>query len=268
MPRPVRPWFRCYVEMFADRKLLRLTPTQRWLWVAILGAVRESPVHGQLFIAEGEPMTLSELARYADVKERDVKPALEMMARLGMVTLQDSVVCVTNWAARQFESDNVTERTRDHRNRSKEHRRNVPTNVPGNIPETETEAETELTTPPPPPPDLFSSPQAATDAEFEGFWQHYPRKVGKGSAVKAYRTARRKVDMETIADALRVFAPAMAGRDPDKIPHPATWLNREPWHDDPDAIAPLPTPRPTNGHGFDHQKAMARALAQEAQESA
>lgn len=113
-----------------------------------------------------------------------------------------------------------------------------------------------------------SSPQAATDAEFDGFWRAYPRKVGKGAAVKAYRTARRKVDMEAIAAALRVFSAAMVGRDPDKIPHPATWLNREPWHDDPDAIAPFPT-RPSNTTGsFDPARAMARALALDAAEAA
>lgn len=142
--------------------------------------------------------------------------------------------------------------------------------VPGNTPDTETETETDTTTPLPPIPTPFSSPQAATDAEFDGFWRAYPRKVGKAPALKAYRAARRKVDMATIASALRVFAAAMAGRDPDKIPHPATWLNREPWHDDPSAIAP--TPRPANGYtspgGFNTATAMARAEALDAAEQA
>jgi hypothetical protein len=144
MARPARPWFRFYVEAFPDRKIRRLTPTQRWIWVSIIGAARESPQPGHLLIAEGLAMTEDELAEYAGVKPREIGPALAAMRALGMVT--DSpvgLVKVTNFTRRQFESDDVTSRTKAHRERSKEQRKNVPKNVRGNAPETETEAETE-----------------------------------------------------------------------------------------------------------------------------
>ena len=83
-----------------------------------------------------------------------------------------------------------------------------------------------------------SSTADAIDGEFERFWALYPRKVGKGQAIRAYRTARRKVDQATIAGALHVYKRAAATLPADKIRHAATWLNGEPWHDDPDAIAP------------------------------
>ena len=146
-PRAVRPWFRFYVEAMPDRKIRRLTPTQRWLWVAILSAARESPEPGVLMIAEGVAMTNRELASYADVPEREVGPALKLMAVLHMVELDGEAVVVVNWPERQFETDNVTARTRAHRERSKERSKErsqpVPENVYGNIPETETETETE-----------------------------------------------------------------------------------------------------------------------------
>ena len=62
MPRPARPWFRFYVEALSDRKLRRLTPAQRWLWVAVLGAARQSPIPGHLMVSEREPMDAHDLA--------------------------------------------------------------------------------------------------------------------------------------------------------------------------------------------------------------
>jgi hypothetical protein len=121
MPRKPQPWFRFYVEAFGDRKLLRLTPAQRWLWVAVLGAARESPEPGRLLVAEGVPMTPSELARYADVKLREVDDGLAVMRALSMIRMNgDQVIEVTNWDSRQFESDNVTARTAAYRERSHE----------------------------------------------------------------------------------------------------------------------------------------------------
>ncbi|MBA2707602.1 MAG: phage replisome organizer N-terminal domain-containing protein [Gemmatimonadaceae bacterium] len=164
MARPPRPWFRFYTEAFNDRKLLRLSPTQRWIWVAILGAARESPQPGTLMVAEAMPMTRGEIARYADVKERDLASALDSMAALGMISEANGVVTVANWSTRQYESDDVTARTRDHRERSKEPRKAVPTNVPGNTPETEAETENRNTAPLEP---KGSSRKAERDALFD-----------------------------------------------------------------------------------------------------
>jgi hypothetical protein len=147
MPRPARPWFRFYVEAVGDRKLRRLTPAQRWIWTAILAAARESPVAGQLYVAVGMPMTHAELADYAGVKEREILPVIEAMTAMSsLATTDEGVVVVLNFNNRQYESDNVTKRTRTHRERSKERSNNVPENVGRNAPETETETETELNT--------------------------------------------------------------------------------------------------------------------------
>lgn len=142
MARPARPWFRFYVEAFSDRKLLRLTPAQRWLWVAVLGAARDSCEPGRLMISEGEPMTAAELARFADVPVDDVWPALEQMRRYGMVVWDEAGrISVCNWDSRQFESDNTAVRTAKHR--SKERSYEQSNDVPGNGPDTETDTEAE-----------------------------------------------------------------------------------------------------------------------------
>jgi hypothetical protein len=109
------PWFRFYTEAITDRKVRRLSPAQRWVWTAVMAAARESPVPGRLMVTESLPMTLPELADYADVREREVTAAVDLMVRLVMLHWDGDVMVVTNWPKRQPESDNVTERSRKHR---------------------------------------------------------------------------------------------------------------------------------------------------------
>lgn len=85
---------------------------------------------------------------------------------------------------------------------------------------------------------------AAVDVEFETFWKAYPRKVGKGAAVKAYRAARRKASLTEILaglDAYRTNKP-----DWQDYAHPSSWLNAERWADDygrPDPVSAAPVSR-------------------------
>jgi len=111
--------------MVRDRKIRRLTPAQRWIWVAILCAAGESPERGRLVVVHGVPMTAAELADYADVRTQDVNKAVRLMIKLGMLEDQTTAearaeldpsqtpaIVVLNWSQRQYESDNVTARTR------------------------------------------------------------------------------------------------------------------------------------------------------------
>ena len=244
-----------YVEMFYDRKIRRLKVEEKWLWVCVLGAARESPEPGKLFIAPGIPMSEKELAELADIPLRQVRGGLTQMESLSMITQVSGVITVTNWSQRQFESDDVTKRTTAHRERSKEPDRNVPKNNVGTFvgtyqkTETETETETEEKTPPSPPsksaPSEPLNKAADKSAEsFENFWNTYPRRVSKGHARRAWVGAIKKTEPETIAAAAAKYAATMKGTEQKFIPHPATWLNGERWADQAVTAAPprsLPT---------------------------
>lgn len=66
-------------------------------------------------------------------------------------------------------------------------------------------------------------------AEFQQFWQKYPRREGKGAARKSFEKARKSASFEAIIAALdRPWA-----ADPRFVPHPATWLNQQRWLDEP-----------------------------------
>lgn len=69
--------------------------------------------------------------------------------------------------------------------------------------------------------------------DFSAFWESYPRRTGKGAARKAFAKALTRTDFHIIIDAIEAQRIAgMFDKDPQYIPHPATWLNGERWDDE------------------------------------
>lgn len=64
---------------------------------------------------------------------------------------------------------------------------------------------------------------------FIDFWDKYPRKRDRARALKAYKTAIRKADHETIMQGLQNYLAEVEGKDPMYIKYPASWLNAEAW---------------------------------------
>lgn len=71
----------------------------------------------------------------------------------------------------------------------------------------------------------------AREARFEEFWNAYPRKVGKGQAEKAWKTAVKDTDPDDILAGLRSQLPKLTQSETKFIPHPTTWLNGDRWED-------------------------------------
>ncbi|MCR8492778.1 YdaU family protein [Ochrobactrum sp. WV_118_8] len=81
------------------------------------------------------------------------------------------------------------------------------------------------------------------DSEFEQqFWPIYPRRVGKGQALKAFRSARKQAELETILAGVRRYADDRQGESPEFTKHASTWLNGQCWLDEtvPKRAAPPP----------------------------
>jgi hypothetical protein len=78
----------------------------------------------------------------------------------------------------------------------------------------------------------------AMRAGFERWWAEWPRerRTAKNRAAKAYSTARREATEQELLDGLRQTHFDL--REPQFIPHPATWLNSGRWKDDPAAHQP------------------------------
>lgn len=72
-------------------------------------------------------------------------------------------------------------------------------------------------------------------ADFEEFWNLYPRHVAKRVAEKAYRAARRAgTSRDDVLTGLTASAALWTARrvKPEYVPHPSTWLNQQRWTDD------------------------------------
>lgn len=67
--------------------------------------------------------------------------------------------------------------------------------------------------------------------DFEEFWQVYPRKVGKGQARLAFKTALRKATKDELVSAASAYAESVRSTEQNFIPHASTWLNGERWLD-------------------------------------
>lgn len=89
--------------------------------------------------------------------------------------------------------------------------------------------------------------QKPTDG-FTEWWPHYPKKVKKLDAEKAYRAAlKRGVTPEELIHGLQRQKAAWKakGTEPQYIPYPATWLRAGSWEDELDTPAPTSeTPAP------------------------
>lgn len=68
--------------------------------------------------------------------------------------------------------------------------------------------------------------------KFEEWWKHYPRKIGKEAARRAF--AKVKVDVQTLINAveLQKGSEQWTKENGRYIPNPATWLNQGRWEDE------------------------------------
>ena len=67
---------------------------------------------------------------------------------------------------------------------------------------------------------------------FDDLWKIYPKKVGKGTARKAFAKAMTKATADQIEHSLSVFVRSWGSQDKKFMPHLATWLNGERWDDE------------------------------------
>jgi len=73
------------------------------------------------------------------------------------------------------------------------------------------------------------------NANAEMIYHFYPRKVGKGTAIKAIIKAMQSISYEELLQKVREFATTQLGKDPQYIPHCSTWMNGQRWLDEPDS---------------------------------
>jgi len=92
--------------------------------------------------------------------------------------------------------------------------------------------------------DVIKETEPDSDDGFTDFWEAYPKKVAKGSAVKAWEkhTPPLAKCLETLSWQKR--SPDWNKDEGKFIPHPATWINARRWEDVQGSTAAAPAPPP------------------------
>jgi hypothetical protein len=71
-------------------------------------------------------------------------------------------------------------------------------------------------------------------ADFEAFWEIYPRKRGKDAALSAWKSAKKRAPVEEIMAGAKRYAVEQYGKDEKYTKYPQGWLSAGRWADEPD----------------------------------
>lgn len=213
MAPPKRPWFRCYVEIIHDRKIRTRTPSTRWLLIALFSMARSSPEPGVLLIAEGMPADEIVIADEASLTVKETRDGLSYYETIGVISRNEiGAYVVTAFLERQFESDLSTDRTTKHRS--------IDVALDGD----ETAMERS--------PSVSVDNKKAVADMFERFYDPYPLKKARRDAERAFASALKRTDIETIVAGVAAYK-ADLKRSGVSPAYPATWLNDDRWLDEP-----------------------------------
>ncbi len=134
----------------------------------------------------------------------------------------------------------AAERQRRYRERKKEREsvtKNVTSRVTSRNALEKSRVEKSNTTPIVPDGDVARVTSRSSKAKtVNAIYQEYPKKAGKGAALKSIEKALGKVDFDLLLSKTKEFAAAVGKWPVDRksfIPNPATWYNQERWDDDP-----------------------------------
>lgn len=198
-------WFRFYDDALDHPKVQRLPADLFRFWVNLLCLASRS---------DGRIPGIEDVAFSLRVSEKVAGQNVDALIVAGLIDLDtDGVPIPHNWEARQFKSDVSTERVKQFRKRS--------ATVSETPPDTEQIQKQK-----------FSNENRERGREFdETFWPRYPHKVGKFTALKSFRAARKRGSLEAIMAGLENY---IASKPSDRQwLNPATFLNQERWTDQP-----------------------------------
>lgn len=235
-------WFRFYDSVLDDPKVQRLPKDVFWGWVNLLCLMSKAEASG-----EGKLPSTPDIAFALRISDREADSLVMALMTAGLLDDTPDGLRPHNWEKRQFVDRTNAERQRRFRERKKAEKtvtRYAPVTpvtptVTVTAEETDTDTDTEKKQN---SPSRARPKPSVSEIEFEEFYRVYPRHVGKAEARRAYEKAIRSgAKHPDILKAARRYASATAGKDPQYIKHPATWLNARAWEDDAPAgrVVPL-----------------------------
>ena len=187
--------------------------------------------------------SIATIAKKAGVSESTARRAINLLTDEGAITVEhrrDQATNRTNlyrwhpWLMGDWDDAPMRKREEEARGYSYSYHKEV--------------REQATTHEPAPTPETPAKPAEKPADGFTEWWPHYPKKVKKLDAEKAYKAAlKRGVTPKELLDGLQRQKAAWKtkGTEPQYIPYPATWLRAGSWEDE--LETPTPAINPATG---------------------
>lgn len=171
------------------------------------------------------------------------KALLSYSAGDTLINLQGREGIAFDFITEQIDRDNEAYEAKCAKNRANGERANgterprtVPNAPQGKEEGKEKEKDKEEILPPnSPPKGKRLTPPSVEEDLFERFWKAYPKKVGKGAALKAFEKAKVNADLIVVIEKSieqQKKTDQWKKENGQFIPNPATWLNQQRWEDE------------------------------------
>jgi len=232
------PWFRMYSEARNDRKLASLSDAQFRVWFNLLCLASESKHRGLVTYDDAELLAFEVANENAELLN-DTLAKLQKLRIIEHGSPDDSddfTIRFVHWESRQYDKPSATpERVNERVTKHRETKRNADVThmkrdvTPCNTTEEKRveESRVEKNTNPP------KSPKG-DPVEFVSFYDTYPRHTARQDALKSWQKINPSPELiQEIMDGLNRLLPDYRAREPDKVPHPSTFLNGQRWRDEP-----------------------------------
>jgi hypothetical protein len=228
------PWLKWYpADWRADPRLRMCSLAARGLWIEMLGFMHEAERYGFLLIAGIAPSP-EELAVLVGAPAPLVRKALDELETRGVYSRDgDGVIYSRRMVRDKAKADADRANGKRGGNPSLTDEVNPSLDLGVNPPDKAQRPETRDQRPEK-EDSASGKPRGDLTAkqleEFEAWWQHYPKRVARKEAERAFLKARKSASLEELIAGAKRYAASIT--DPKFTAHPATWLNAGRWSDE------------------------------------
>lgn len=228
------PWLKWYpADWRADPRLRMCSLAARGLWIEMLGFMHEAERYGFLLIAGIAPSP-EEIAVLVGAPAPLVRKALDELETRGVYSRDEDGIIYSRRMVRdkaKAEADRANGKRGGNPLLSDEVNPSLDLGVNPQDKAQRLEARDQR---PEKDDSASGKPRGGLTAqqleEFEAWWQHYPKRVARKEAERAFLKARKTASLEQLIAGVKRYVASIT--DAKFTAHPATWLNAGRWSDE------------------------------------
>lgn len=215
------PWFKCFPSDFLNG-VSTLSPHEGWVYAIILMRIydEDGPI----------PDKPEQIARRCNMRLYQCKKAIDTLVDEGKLIRENGYLANDRANKVLVERHELAKKSSRAAAARWEKAKKKPNKINGTPMQAQCERNADAM------PVRSQKPEARSqkdiNSDFEDWYQHYPRKVGRGQAERAFKKALNETDLQTLIATTRSYAEQCIGKDAQFIKHPSTWLNGKCWLDE------------------------------------